>query len=535
MTHNIKTIASIPLTLSRPVDVIAEGEVWMAEETLKSINVLREKNGEPLFANPRNAAAGSVRQLDPKVAAARKLDSFIYEVAASSEEMPATQIEKLAYLQELGFKVNTEYVVAASVAEVVEYWEKWSKKAKTKEYWVDGVVVKVNECALQERLGYTGKAPRFAIAFKFPAEQVTTVVEDIVLQVGRTGVLTPVAHLRPVRVAGSVVSRATLHNEDEILRLDVRVGDTVILQKAGDVIPDIVRVLPELRLGTEKQFRWPSVVAECGGDGRIERVPGTAAWRCVYKDSFAQLRRKFRHFASKGALNIEGLGPSTVDALLAANLVQHFDDFFTLTEGDLLPLEGFAEVSAKKLIESIKKVAQSVELSRLLTGLSIPQVGEETAILLAQTFETIDDVARATEVELTAIHGVGDIVAHEIVRWFALGDHQELIKRLKKVLHIENTLFSSRLNLDRETSAKKLPLLGKTFVLTGTLETLSRDEAKEKLRALGASVSSSVSKKTSYVVAGTDPGSKLSDAQKLGVQTLSEQEFLEILTSRVDV
>ncbi len=524
VTHNVRTINSVPLALPRPVEVVVEGEIWMSEQALQKINKERALQDEPLFANPRNAAAGSVRQLDPKVAAARGLDTFIYDVAKTSEKLSGTQAQELEYLKELGFKVNPHHKLFDSIDGVILYWREWQKKSKSQGYWIDGVVVKVNDIAQQEKLGYTGKAPRFAIAFKFPAEQVTTVVEDIVLQIGRTGVLTPVAHLRPVLVAGSVVSRATLHNEDEITRLDVRVGDTVILQKAGDVIPDIVRVLVDLRTGKEKPYQWPTHVLECGGDGSIERIPGQAAWRCVAKDSFAQMRRKFRHFASKGALNIEGMGPSTVDALLEAQLVQHFDDFFTLTEGDLLTLEGFAEVSAKKLLESISRVSKRVPLARLVTGLSIPQVGEETAILLARRFETIDNIAKAKEVDLQAISGIGDVVAREIVSWLTLVENKELIQRLKKLISIENVELISRLNLDN------LPLAGKTFVLTGTMESMSRDEAKEKIRALGGDVSSSVSKKTSYVVAGAEAGSKLDKAQELGVDVLSEQEFLKLLT-----
>ncbi len=523
VTHNVRTINSVPLLLPRPIDIVVEGEIWMSEQALEAVNRERAKADEPLFANPRNAAAGSVRQLDPRVAAARGLDTFIYDVAETSDAPHATQTQELAYVKTLGFKVNTHHKVFDSMDGVISYWKAWQQKNKSQGYWIDGVVVKVNDIAQQEQLGFTGKAPRFAIAFKFPAEQVTTVVEDIVLQVGRTGVLTPVAHLRPVLVAGSVVSRATLHNEDEIKRLDVRVGDTVILQKAGDVIPDIVRVLTELRSGKEKPYRWPTHVPECGGDGSIERIPGQAAWRCVAKDSFAQLRRKFRHFASKGALNIEGMGPSTVDALLEKNLVQHFDDFFTLTEGDFLTLEGFADVSAKKLIESIQKVATSIPLARLITGLSIPQVGEETAILLARHFETMDDIAKARAEDFQTINGIGDVVAREIVTWFALVDNKELLKRLKKLIHIENLEFIERRDLDA------LPLAGKTFVLTGTMESLSRDEAKNKIRALGGDVSSSVSKKTSYVVAGAEAGSKLDKAEELGVQVLSEQEFLQLL------
>ena len=527
VTHNVRTIASVPLRLERDIDCIVEGEVWMSEKALAKVNREREKNDEPVFANPRNAAAGSIRQLDPKIAAARGLDTFIYDVAQTSEVLPETQSEELQYLKILGFKVNSHFKLFDSIEGVIGYWKGWQKKSKSQGYWIDGVVVKVNDRTQQDTLGYTGKAPRFAIAFKFPAEQVTTVVEDIVLQVGRTGVLTPVAHLRPVLVAGSVVSRATLHNEDEISRLDVRVGDTVVLQKAGDVIPDIVRVLTDLRTGKEKKYTWPSKVPECGGDGSIERIPGQAAWRCVYKDSFAQLRRKFRHFASKGALNIEGLGPSTVDALLEAKMLQHFDDFFTLKEGDLLQLEGFAEVSAKKLVDAIKKVADGVSLARLLTGLSIPQVGEETAILLARQCETIDDVASASEDELQHINGIGDVVAREIVQWFALTDNKHLVTRLKKLLNITNdekgvrNLFTAQGN--------QPPLFGKTFVLTGTMASMSRDEAKEKLRQLGADVSSSVSKKTYAVVAGEEAGSKLDKAVELGVQVLSEKEFLDLI------
>ncbi len=523
VTHNVRTIESVPLSLTRPIDVIVEGEIWMSEKQLAALNEIQKEAEKPLYANPRNAAAGSIRQLDPKIAASRKLDTFIYDVAQTSEGLPETQQEELQYLRELGFKVNPHFELAGSINEVIEYWNKWKTKNKSQGYWIDGVVVKVNEHELQEKLGFTGKAPRFAIAFKFPAEQVTTFVEDIVLQVGRTGVLTPVAHLRPVSVAGTTVSRATLHNEDEITRLDVRLGDTVILQKAGDVIPDIVQVLTELRTGKEKKFKWPTHVPDCGGDGRIERVPGQAAWRCVYKNSFAQERRKLRHFASKGALNIEGLGPSTVDALLEKGLVQHFDDFFTLTEGDALTLEGFAEVSAKKLIESIQKASKEVSLSRLIAGISIPQVGEETGILLAQNFKTIDAIADASLEKLEAINGIGPIVAKCIFDWFNVKENKKLLERLKKVIKIINEDYATK------SQVKNLPFSGKTFVLTGTMESMSRDEAKEKIRKLGGDVSSSVSKNTTYVVAGEEAGSKLDKAKDLGVEILHEADFLKLI------
>ena len=523
VTHNVKTIQSVPLALERPIDIIVEGEVWMSEKTLQKVNLERKKHDEEPFVNPRNAAAGSIRQLDPAIAASRKLDTFIYDVAQTSEPLPDTQQQELEYLRELGFKVNPHFRLVRSAGEILAYWKEWQKKSKAQGYWIDGVVIKVNRRDLQNSLGYTGKAPRFAVAFKFPAEQVTTIVEDIVLQVGRTGVLTPVAHMRPVSVAGTTVSRATLHNEDEIKRLDVRIGDTVVLQKAGDVIPDIVRVLVELRTGKEKPYKWPTYVAECGGDGAIERVPGEAAWRCVARDSFAVKRRVLRHFASRIALNIEGLGESTVDALLEAGLVHSFDDFFTLTEGDLLTLEGFADKSASNLVDSIKKTAKSVSLSRLITGLSIPHVGEETAILLAQHFKTIDDVASASVEKLENIEGIGPVVGKSIHDWCLDKENKKLLERLKKVLAIKSEK-TARLNL-----AEK-PLTGKTFVLTGTMASMSRDEAKAKLRALGAGVSSSVSKKTSYVVAGEEAGSKLDKAQELGVALLTEEQFLKMLT-----
>ncbi len=294
VTMNVRTIESVPLSLTRPVDIIVEGEVWMGKKQLESLNREQKKNNLPPFANPRNVAAGSIRQLDPKIAASRKLDTFIYDVAETSEKMPGTQHEELEYLKNLGFKVNPHFKYCSSIDDVIVYWEEWGGAKRGKlDYQIDGIVVKVDEHDFQDMLGYTGKAPRFGIAFKFAPEQVTTVVEDIQLQIGRTGVLTPVAHLKPVLVAGSTVSRATLHNEDEIKRLDVRVGDTVIIQKAGDVIPDIVSVVKEMRTGKEKPYVFPEYVPECGGDGRIERIPGQAAWRCVATDSYIQQKRRF--------------------------------------------------------------------------------------------------------------------------------------------------------------------------------------------------------------------------------------------------
>jgi len=518
VTQNIKTIESVPLALERPVDIIVEGEVWMSSKNLEALNKAQAKAGKPLYANPRNVAAGSIRQLDPSIAASRKLDMFIYDVAQTSEPMPPTQAEELDYLRELGFKVNPHHIHAKDIEGCIAYWETWKRKGRHQEYWTDGVVIKVNEKKYQDVLGYTGKAPRFAIAFKFPAEQVTTILEDIVFQIGRTGVVTPVAHLKPVSVAGTTVSRATLHNEDEINRLDVRIGDTVVLQKAGDVIPEIVEVVKDLRPKNAKPFKWPTHIPECGGDGRIERIPGQAAWRCVDKKSFAVSRRVFHNFAGKHALDIEGLGKKTVDLLLENGLIQHFDDIFTLTEGDVLPLEGFAELSAKKLIESIQR-SREVELARLLVGLSIPHIGEETAILLAQEFRTLDALAAASGEKLNAIDGMGDIMAKAVYEWFHDKENLKLLGRLKKVLAVKPI----------EATPRYMPLKGKTYVLTGSLKSMSRDEAKDRLRSLGADVSSSVSKNTTAVIAGEEAGTKLNNAKALGVAVLTEEDFSQLV------
>lgn len=519
VTNNIRTIESVPLSLTRPIDIIVEGEVWMSSKNLEALNAIREKEGEPLFANPRNAAAGGIRQLDPAVAASRKLDVFIYDVAETQEGFPPTQAEELEYLRKLGFKVNPHHVVARDIEDAIAYWEKWKDRGRHQEYWIDGVVVKVNEKKYEEALGYTGKAPRFAIAFKFPAEQVTTIVEDIVLQIGRTGVLTPVAHLQPVSVAGSVVSRATLHNEDEIKRLDVRVGDTVVLQKAGDVIPDIVRVLTEMRTGKEKPYKFPTHVPACGGDGSIERIPGQAAWRCVSKNSYSQFKRKLYHFVGKQCFDIDGMGPKIVDALLENGLITSYGDIFTLKRGDVLALPRFAEKSVDNLLSAIEK-AQTIELPKFITALSIPHVGEETAYVLAEHFKTLEELRGADKESLEKVDGIGGIVADAIVEWFADKENKNILRHVLAHVNIEN---HSKLKI------KNVPLSGKTFVLTGTLSGMSRDGAKDKIRALGGTVSGSVSKATDYVVAGENPGSKYEEARRLGVSVLTEAEFLRMM------
>ncbi|HLP43884.1 MAG TPA: NAD-dependent DNA ligase LigA [Candidatus Nanoarchaeia archaeon] len=518
VTANVKTIDSVPLTLTEKVDAIVEGEVWLPKKQLERINAEREKTGEPLFANPRNAAAGSIRQLDPRIAASRRLDTFIYDLSSYSKTLPDTQLEELHLLSRLGFKVNKNLTLCRNISDVVSFWKDWEKKNKSQDYQLDGVVVKVNNREYQEILGYTGKAPRFAIAFKFAAEQVTTVVEDIRLQIGRTGVLTPVAHLKPVLVAGSVVSRATLHNEDEIKRLDVRVGDTVIIQKAGDVIPDIVKVLVEMRTGKEKVYEFPTRVPECGGDGSIERIPGQVAYRCVNKNSAAQHKRKLYHFVSKHAFDIEHLGPRNIDMLIENSLISDAADIFALERGDLLSLPRFAEKSVDNLLDSIER-ARKVSLARFIISLSIPQVGEETAEDIAKHFRTIDAIRNASKEDLEALEGVGPIVAESISTWFADKDNKNLVNELLEQVTIEKV---AKPTVDQT-------LAGRTFVLTGTLSGLSRDEAKKMIKDRGGDVSGSVSSKTNFVVAGEEAGSKLDKAQELGVTILSEEEFVKML------
>lgn len=517
VTMNVRTIESIPLVLTRPVTLVAEGEVFMSKREFERQNKERAKKGEELFANPRNIAAGSIRQLDPRIASERRLDAFVYDIGSSDTALPKTQSAELELLNELGFKVNAHYALCKNIDEVIAYYHAWKNKKDQQDYWIDGVVVKVNEKEYQEALGYTGKAPRFGIAYKFPAEQVTTVVEDIVLQVGRTGVVTPVAHLRPVSVAGSVVSRATLHNEDEIKRLDVRVGDTVILQKAGDVIPDIVAVVKEMRTGNEQPFVFPEYVEDCGGP--IERIPGQSAYRCVNKNSFAQKRRLFYYFVSKKGFDIDGCGPKVIDALLDAGIIGNPDDLFTLTVGDVLTLPRFAEKSAENLIEAIDQ-ARAVSLGKFLTALSIPHVGEETAHDLAESFGSIEKLRTATLEDFIAEYGVGDIVARSLVDWFSDAHHRAFLDRLLKHVRIEG---------GKKVTAKDQKLSGMTFVLTGTLTSLERDEAKAHIRARGGEISESVSSKTTFVVAGENPGSKLAKAQTLGVRVLNEAELLNLL------
>lgn len=528
VTNNIKTIESVPLRLRKEVDVVVEGEVWMNKKVFEKLNRQREKAGKAKFANPRNAAAGAVRQLDPKITAKRELDCFFYDLPAANFPLPKTQKEELETLRELGFKVNMNYKYCKSLDDIQKHWQIWQNKRETEEYWIDGLVIKVNRLEFQEMLGYTGKAPRWALAYKFPAEQATTIVEDIQVQVGRTGTLTPVAHLKPVYVAGSTVSRATLHNEDEVKRLDVRIGDTVIIQKAGDVIPDIVKVLPRLRTGKEKKFHMPKNCPVCGS--KVVHKEDEAAHRCSNRNCNAIHREQLYHFVSKKACDIEHLGQKIIDQLLDANLIEDAADLFDLTKGDLQPLERFAEKSASNLVAAIEK-AKTIPLGKFIFALGIRYVGEETAHLIS--LQIADSGLQITNPEQLykllskwtyndwkSIEGVGEKVAKSLFDWFHQGNNISFLKKL----HNKGIQFTAI-----KPTNKNKKLEGKTFVLTGTLKSLTREQAKEKIRELGGDVSSSVSKNTDYVVAGTKPGSKYKKAKKLGLKIIDEKNFLNII------
>ncbi len=568
VTEQIKTIQSVPLRLTKDIDLTVVGEGWMRKKDLERINEEREKRGEPEFANSRNAAAGSIRQLDPKITASRKLNSYIYDIDEIKGEFPAVQIEELKFLDELGFKVNKNYKLCHNLKQVEDLFGSWEPKRNKQEYGIDGLVIKINSKKLQDALGYTGKSPRWAIAYKFIPEKVTTVVEDIKVQVGRTGALTPVAHLKPVGVAGSTVSRATLHNEDEINRLDIRIGDTVVIHKAGDVIPEVVEVLKNLRTGKEKKFHMPAHCPICGGlvkreemklrrqesavssPPSLERNPSksasggrrritigkrgeeSAAHYCLNKKCFAVEREKIIHFVSKKGFDIEGLGDKIVEQLMNEGLVSSPVDIFELTKGDLEPMERFAEKSADNLVGAIEKSKQ-IDLAKFLFALGIRHVGEETAALVTRnmkhvTREKIRDLADIISVfphisaeDWFKIKGIGEKSADSLVGWFRDKENLKLLEKMK-ILGVE-----VKIPMLHVTSYM---LRGKSFVLTGELESMARDEAKEKIRELGGDVSLSASKNTDFVVVGKNPGSKYDKAMELGVRVVGEKEFLKMIS-----
>lgn len=520
ITANLKTIRSIPLRIpmqKQPFKFIeVRGEVYLDHKAFLKINEERKAEGQPLFANPRNAAAGSLRLLDPTITARRPLNIFIYSVGYMDKMPFKTHYEALQKFKTLGFRVNPEVTLCKNFDETLALIERWQDKKDTLPYEIDGLVVKVNSFQFQNKLGSTTKHPRWAAAYKYEAEQVTTVIEDIICQVGRTGSITPVAVLNPVLVSGSTVRRATLHNEDEIKRKDIRVGDTVVIEKAGEVIPRVVRVVIEPDKSRGREFKMPEACPECGT--KIYRPEGEAAWRCVNAACPAQLKERLLHFSSRNAMDIDHLGPAVVDQLVDSGRVRHFSDLYTLTQEELAGLERLAEKSAQNLIEAIEK-SKAAGLARVLHALGIRHVGQRAASVLAHTFHSIDRLQEAAFEDLESVMEIGPTIAESLRAFFDREANKEEIRRLKQ----------SGVALEEKRAKISDRLEGKQFVLTGTMDEFTRDQAKEKVMALGGRVTSSVSKKTDYVVAGADPGSKLDKAKKLGVQVLSEKEFTKLL------
>lgn len=514
ITQNLKTIEAIPLSLQEKKNVVVRGEVFLSKKEFNMVNKMQEQKGLPLYANPRNVAAGSVRQLDPKITASRKLDFFAYDVV-DDEEFTLHEQEH-SHLKELGFKTNMNNKYCKTVDDVFAFYEQCAKLREKLDYEIDGVVVIINSNAIFSKLGVVGKAPRGAVAFKFPQSQTTSKLLDIKIQVGRTGAMTPVAVLAPVQISGITITRATLHNEDEIKRLGLKIGDTVIVARAGDVIPDIIKVLPELRTGKEKKFVMPKVCPSC--KRALEKSSTESLLRCPNPKCFAKRRRNFYHFASRSAFNIEKLGPKIIDRLLDEGLVQDPSDLFSLKEGDIAQLERFGEKSAQNLIGSIHQ-RKRVSLERLIYALGIRNVGQETALDLAKRFKTVAHLKKATLEDFESVLNIGPVVAKSIFTWFHDKGNTRFLEKLEK----------AGIVLEKESSGLG-KLNGKTFVLTGSLQSLERETAKERIRSLGGGVSESVSKKVDYVVVGSDPGSKLNKAEKLGITMLDEKKFLEMIT-----
>ncbi|MFA6531856.1 MAG: NAD-dependent DNA ligase LigA [Patescibacteria group bacterium] len=523
ITNNIKTIGSIPLLLredskyykeARSRRVIVRGEVYMPIKSFEALNKDRRIRNEELFANPRNAAAGSLRQLDPKIAASRNLDFVAYGLIGLEAE---THEDEHIIAKDLGFPTNPYNLFCRNLDEVVSSWHEWEKIRMGLPYQIDGMVVIVNDEKLFSRLGSVGKSPRGAIAFKWPAEEVTTIVEDIQAQVGRTGVLTPVAHLRAVEVAGSTVSRATLHNADEIEKKDILIGDTVVIRKAGDVIPEVVKSIPELRTGKEKHFKMPDECPVCGG--KVVRKEGESAHRCANKNCFAIEKLRIEHFVSRAAFDIDGLGPKIIDRLIDEGLIKDASDLFDLKAGDIEPLERFAEKSASNLIDAIEG-AKRIGLDRFIYALGIPLVGLETAADLAKQFCTLEKFLKASREELGRLYGIGQKVADSIGQYLESDKNQVFIKELiKHGVKVKN--YHSPVRADK--------LKGKTFVVTGVLPTMTREEAHKTIIQYGGNVSAAVSTKTDYVLVGEEAGSKLERAKKLGVSTITERDFLKLI------
>lgn len=514
VTQNLKTIHSIPLKLftGRKGRLEIRGEVYMTKQAFAAVNQERRKKGLPLYANPRNTAAGSIRQLNPKIAASRQLDFLAYDLVTDLGQKTHQEEHRLA--AKLGFRVD-QGKYCADLKEVIKFRQKIMAEREKLPFQIDGIVVNVNNNQLFSKLGTVGKAPRGAIAFKFPAKEAVTVVKDIVIQVGRTGALTPVANLKPIRIEGTLVSRATLHNQDEIDRLDVRLGDTVVVQRAGDVIPEVVKVIKKMRSGREKKFRMPERCPVCGSP--VVRPEGEAVHRCTNKQCGAQQKKRLIHFVSKKGFDIDGLGPEIIDQLMDQGLISNPADIFSLERGDLIPLERFADKSADNLIKAIEKSKQ-ISLPKFIYALGIRHVGEETAINLAKYFGQIDKLAKASQEILVGIPDIGQVVAESIFDWFSDKTNRQLIDKLAK-----SGIMISRL---KKTGQK---LAGLTFVFTGQLTKFSRQQARAKVRQLGGQVASAVSNETDFLVLGREAGSKYQAARKLKIKIIKEKEFLKII------
>lgn len=519
ITENLKTIRSIPLRVKDPVTMEVRGEAFMPRKSFEKLNEAKIQNEELPFANPRNAAAGSLRQLDPKIAAKRNLDIFVYAMTDAGEQEVEAHSESLDLLDHLGFKTNKERQKCATIEEVLAYIENWQEKRPSLAYDIDGIVIKVDSFEQQSKLGTTAKSPRWAIAYKFPAEEVVTTLKDIELTVGRTGVITPTAILEPVQVAGTTVQRASLHNEDLIREKDIRIGDQVVIKKAGDIIPEVVNVITEKRTGEEQEFTMPTHCPEC--ESELVRLEGEVALRCINPSCPAQIREGLIHFVSRNAMNIDGLGEKVITQLFKEELIKDVADLYELTKEQLIEHERMGEKSADNLLKAIEASKEN-SLERLLFGLGIRHVGAKAAKTLAQQFDTMDKLQKATYDELVTINEIGDKMADAIVTYFSQEEVQELLSELQEAGVNMTYKGPKPVNVEESDSV----FAGKTIVLTGKLEELGRSEAKAEIEALGGKVTGSVSKKTDLVIAGEDAGSKLAKANELGIEVWDEARLL---------
>jgi len=522
ITMNLRTIRSIPLKIFGKVEgrIEVRGEVYMTRSGFRKVNKEREEKEEPLFANPRNAAAGSLKLLDPRLTAQRPLNNFIYNLTrAPSFSMPPTHWECLKILKDWGFRVNPDIKLCKNIEEVINYWNIWTKRREELDYDLDGIVIKVNFLSHQSRLGSTSKSPRWAIAYKFPAIEATTKIKDIIVQVGRTGALTPVAILDPTPLSGTIVKRATLHNEDEIKRKDIRIGDTVIIEKGGDIIPQVIKVVESKRTGEERKFSMPKKCPVCGA--KVVRLEDEAVARCIGLACPAQLKEKIGHYAGRTAMDIEGLGDKLIEQLVDKKIVKDIADLYKLDLSTLSFLERMGKKSSQNLLSQIKE-SKTRPLSRLIFALGIRYVGTRGARILSEHFSSIRELSKAGSEELEAIPEIGPRTAHSLILFFQEERNRELLKKLKDC---GIQMGEKKVEKRRE----KTFLAGKKFIFTGALKHYSREQAKELVESSGGRAVSSVSKKVDYVVAGKDPGSKYEKAKKLGVKILSEEEFEDLI------